>query len=146
MENIDEGLQQRVWQRVRGEGEPKGLQQLAATEQNLAAVYLMLSRSAQGPEKAMLRQLFERERSHGRCLNGMSVLRDDRPLSIRTVPPANDRMEIALRKCYAQTLKTLRSYSEREEDPEYGAVFRHLAQQEREHCRIILEILGKLKR
>lgn len=146
MENLDSGLEQRVWQRVRGEAQSAPLQALAAAEQNLAAVYLMLSRSVQGPEKAMLRQMFERERSHGRCLNGMSMLSDDRALSVRTVPPANDRPDIALRKCYAQTLKSIREYENRVEDPEYGHVFRHLARQEREHCRMILEILGGWKR
>ena len=146
MENIDANMEQRVWQRVRGEGKPGGLQALAAAEQSAAAVYLMLSRSAQGLEKAMLRQLFERERSHGRCLNGMSILSDDRALSVRTAPPANDRPEVALRKCYAQTLRAIREYESRREDGEYGHVFREMARQEREHCRMILELLGSRKR
>lgn len=146
MEKIDAGMEQRVWQRVRGEEQPAPLQQLAAAEKNAAAVYLMLSRSAQGPEKAMLRQMFERERSHSRCLNGMSILSDDRVLSVRTVPPANDRPEVALRKCYAHTLRAIREYESRENDPEYGPVFRHILHQEREHCRMILEILGSMKR
>lgn len=145
MENFDAALEQRVWQRVRGEGQAATLQAMAAAEQSAAATYLMLSRVAQGPEKAQLRQLFERERNHGRCLNGISILSEDKPLSVRTLPPQNDRPEIALRKCYAQTLRAIREYSGRTEDPEYGHVFRHMLHQEKEHCRMILEILGSWK-
>ena len=146
MDNVDTELEQRVWQRVRGEAEPMGLQALAAAEQNAAAVYLMLSRMLQGPEKSMLRQMFERERNHSRCLNGISLLSDDRALSVRTAPPSNDRPEVALRKCYTHTLRAISAYATRQEDPEYGHIFRHLRRQEEEHCRMIAEILGGLKR
>lgn len=149
MDKFDEKLEQRVWQRVRSGGPAQEplcpavpLQALALAEQSSAAVYLMLSRMAQGPEKAMLRQLFERERQHSRVLCGISILQDGRPLSVRPVPPDSERAETALRKCYSRALQTMSHYAARENDPHYGIIFRQLLHQEQEQCRMIAEILG----
>ena len=145
MEHIDTALEQRVWQRVHAEEQATGLQTLAAGEQTAAAVYLMLSKMLQGPEKAILRQLFERERSHSRWLNGIHLLQTGQRLTARAAPPENDRPEVALRKCYARTLQAIRTYEQRQNDPEFGHVFRELTRQEQEHCRMILDILGRTK-
>lgn len=146
MEHFDEALEQRVWQRIRGGADPvsgqAGLQALALAEHSAAAVYLMLARMAQGPEKALLRQLFERERQHGRILNGINILQEGTALAIRPVPPDNDRAETALRKCYSRTLQAMTHYAARENDPHYGVIFRQLLHQEQEHCRMIAEVLG----
>ena len=146
MGNFDETLEQRVWQRVRAGADPlsgqTGLQALALAEHSTAAVYLMLARMAQGPEKNLLRQLFERERQHGRVLNGISILQDGEALAIRPVPPENDRPEVALRKCYSRTLQAIAHYAARENDPHYGVIFQQLLRQEQEHCRMIAEVLG----
>ena len=37
-------------------------------------------------------------------------------------------------------------YEGRSSDPEYGQVYARLAEQEKEHCRIILELIGNLKK
>ena len=146
MEKIDAQLEQRVWQRVRGEERPVALQPLAAAEMNLAAVYRMLMGMYQGPEKAVLRRLFEEERRHSRMLAGIHLLREGKPMTARGVPPEGDRPETALRKCYAQTLRAMRSYSEQANDAEYGHVFREMARQEEEHARLLLELLGSAQR
>jgi rubrerythrin len=146
MEQFDTALEKRVWQRVHGCAEPEGtapgLQALALAEHTTAAVYLMLARMAQGPEKALLRQLYQQEKQHSRILSGISVLRDGQALVLRPIAPDNDRPEAALRKCYSRTLQAFACYSDRERDGEYGAIFHQLARQEQEHCRIIAEILG----
>ena len=149
MDKFDEKLEQRVWQRVRGGGNCDSqpgpaatLQTLALAEQTSAAVYLMLSRMAQGPEKTLLRQLFERERQHSRILRGSSSLQDGLPLSLRPVPPDSERVETALRKCYSRALQTMNHYAAREQDPHYGIIFRQLLHQEQEQCRMIAQILG----
>lgn len=144
MENLDTNLEQRVWQRVRGQQEPEGqtLQALCVGERSAAAVYLMLARTAQGREKEMLRKLSQRERGHADCLNGIGICSCGEPLSARTAAPRPERAQIALRKCYAGSLRAAREYESRTEDREYGAVFDYLARQERENCVMILEILG----
>jgi len=149
METIDTKLEKRVWQRVRGEeaADPAAsLRGLAAREWTEAAVYLMLSRQVQGKEKAMLRKLFEEEQAHAACLRGIYGLITGEPLNTRTQPPAPESPETALRKCYGRELQAVQAYSARAQDPEYGAVFTKMAEQEREHCRMILELLGNLRK
>lgn len=150
MDNYDAEMAERVWKRVRGEADAEpprtGLQGLAAAELMEAAVYLMLSRQLQGREKAMLRRLFEEEQSHAECLKGIHFLMTGNPLPLRTPPPAAETPELALRKCYARTLRALKEYEDRKADPEYGHVFRHMAEEERKHCRLILELVGGMKR
>ena len=142
MENFDAQLERRVWQRVRADAPPVSLQAMAAAEHTTAAVYLMLSRMMQGQQKEQLRRLFQREREHGRLLSGMSRLSEGKPLSFRAEQPEGDRLEIALRKCYVRTLQAAGNYAARENDPDFGHVFRELRRQEEENCTMILQILG----
>lgn len=150
MDNYNSEMETRVWKRVRGETceeQPQaGLQGLAAAELAESTVYLMLSRQLQGHEKAILRQLFEEEQNHACCLKGIYLLTTGTPLSLRTPPPVPETPELALRKCYARTLQALKEYESRREHPEYGHVFRQLAEDERKHCFMILELLGRTKR
>ena len=143
MEKLDEALEKRVWQRIHGQSLAMGLQSLAAAEQSQAAVYLMLSRLNQSTHRPLLRQLYEREKDHGRCINGISLLRDGRELTVHTAPPVNERPDTALRKCYAQTLRAIQAYRQLEEDEEYGHVFRVLRHQEEENCALILQLIGR---
>ena len=148
MEKQNLELEQRVWKRVRGEEQPGpvSVQALVAAEQNEAAEHLMLSRQMQGREKAMLRKMFEEDRCHAAILRGMNELMTGKRLAMRTSPPAPQTPETALRKSYARKLQALSEYESRCADAEYGAAFSKMAQQEREHCAMILEILGSLAR
>ena len=150
MEKIDPQLQSRVWQRVRGE-EPKQnlpdtLKALAAAKWQQAAAYLMLSRQLQGREKALVRRMFEEEQAQAACLKGAYTMLTGEPLTARTPPPVPEAPEITLRKCCGRELRALAQYESAAEHGEYGPVLARLAQQEREHCRMILEVLGLLRR
>ena len=142
MAQFDEELEQRVWQRVRGQSPQQSLQTLAAAERSSAAVYLMLSRMMQGRQKELLRQLYHREQNHSRYLNGISILRDGGALSARPSPPEGQKPENILRRCYAGSLKAAREYETLAQDPQYGGIFARMAREEQENCAMILEILG----
>lgn len=149
MEQFDTEMEDRVWQRVHGEKPPQleqSLQALAAAELSEAAAHLMLSRQLQGKEKAILRKIYEEDQSHADCLKGIHYFTFDTPLSIRPIPPAPESPLIALRKAYGRKLRALRQYENRFDDPEYGAVYQTLACQEQAHCRLILELVGNLKK
>ena len=149
MDKYDTSVEARVWQRVRGteESPPKqSLQTLAAAELSEAAVHLMLSRQLQGKEKALLRKIFEEDQSHASCLKGMHFFQTDSAISVRPVSPAPESPVAALRKSYARKLKIAKEYENRISDPEYGGVYKALAHQEQEHCRLILELVGNLKK
>ena len=144
MDNFDPAMEQRVWQRIRGEQQPQSIsvEGLAAAAQDEAAVYLMLSRQMQGPEKNMLRRLFSEEQTHGVILRGIHTTMTGQRLTLRTIPPKPETPDIALKKCYARTLKAMAEYESRANDKEFGAVFAQLLQQERAHCAIIMQLLG----
>ena len=150
METIDPQLQSRVWQRVRGEEPKQGLSDtlkaLAAAKWQQAAAYLMLSRQLQGREKALVRRMFEEEQAQAACVKGAYTMLTGEPLAARTPPPVPEAPETTLRKCYGRELRALGQYEGLAEHSEYGPVFAKLAQQEREHCRLILEVLGILRR
>lgn len=149
MEKFDTETEGRVWQRVRGEQPPKleqSLQALAAAEQSEAAAFLMLSRQLQGKEKAILRRIYEEDHDHADCLKGIHYFTFDNPLAIRHIPPAPESPVVGLRKAYARKLRALKEYESRSDNPEYGPIFASLARQEWEHCRLILELVGTLKK
>lgn len=151
MEVYDPAKAAAVWQRVRGQnggGQPTGdsLLSLIAGEMTDATTYLALSRQMSGKESVVLRRLFEEEQSHTACLKGIyTLLTGSRPV-VRTVPPEKESAEIILRKCYGREMRCLAAYEERAGDRDYGPVFAKLAAQEREHCKLVLELIGNLKK
>ena len=68
------------------------------------------------------------------------------PTPTVTPPVPQESPDRCLRRCYGQEMRCLAQYEARSTDPEYGPVFSRLAAQEREHCRIILELLGRLQK
>ncbi len=156
MDTIDREKAARVWQRVRGENAPapapeqpagtQGLLELIAEEWVDATTYLNLSRRFQGKPSAVLRKMYEEEQAHGACLKGIYTLISGSRPTVRAVPPAQENPETTLRRCYGREMRCLAQYEARSDHPEYGQVFARLAEQEREHCRRILELLGSLKK
>lgn len=150
MEKYDAEMAARVWQRVRGEAAPEGplppsVQALAAAELAQAAALLQLSRQLQGRQKAQARRLYEEEKAHGDILRGIHFLMTGKRPMLRIAPAEGIAPEIALRKCYGASLRAMKAYEGRSAEPEYGPVFASLARQEKEHCALLLELLGGLK-
>ena len=148
METIDREKAARVWQRVKGEEEnrEKGLLALIAQEWTDAATYLQLSRRLTGKDSAVLRKMYEQEQSHTACLKGIYTLITGTHPKVRALPVSQADTESVLRRCYGREMQCLAQYEARAGDPEYGQVFARLAEQEREHCRLLLELLGRVKR
>ena len=71
------------------------------------------------------------------------MITDQEPV-IKASPMTAGSVDLVLRKCYAAEMQTAREYELWASDPEYGPVFGRLAEQEREHCRMILELMGRL--
>ena len=142
---MDKGAVARVWQRVKGESESreKGLLALIAQEWTDAATYLQLSRRLSGKDSAVLRRMYEQEQSHAACLKGIYTLITGEHPTVRTLPMEQSDTESILRRCYGREMQCLAQYEARVHDPEYGQVFARLADQERDHCRLLLELLGR---
>ena len=148
METYDKAKAARVWQRVQGAAEAaptQGLQGLIAEEWSDATLYLALSRRVQGPAAATLKKMSQEEQTHMACLKGMYTLQGSGRPDIPAPPPVeNAPIGLLLRRCYGREMRCLAQYESRSSHPEYGQVFARMAQQEREHCRLILELLGSL--
>ncbi len=136
-----------VWQRVQAPAEPaQGMPELIAREKEDAVIYLHLSRVLRGRDSILLRQMFEQEQAHAACLKGIYRLSNDALPEIRIPNIPKESPEILLRRCYGREMRCLAAYEARAAHPEYGPVFFRMARQEQEHCRNILEILGRLQR
>ena len=148
MNTIDPEKAARVWERVQATNQPKeqGLLGMIAREWTDATTYLQLSRRFQGKDSATLRRMYEEEQGHAACLKGIyTLITGTRPV-VKAAPPAAQDPETVLRRCYGQEMQCLAEYETRSQDKEYGPVFARLAAQEREHCRMILELIGNLKK
>ncbi len=149
MERIDPAKAAAVWQRVHNSPPPAQNEQslivLIQDEITDSMIYWNLAKQFSGPQHTLLRQLHQQEQSHAACLKGIyTLVTGSRPV-IRAVQPAAEPAEASLRRCYGREMRCLAQYEARMTDPEYGKVFARLAQQEQEHCRLILEFLGNLK-
>ena len=148
METYDKAKAARVWQRVQGSvtADPtQGLGGMIAEEWADAALYLSLAKRLQGNAAAILKKIGQEEQSHMACLKGIYTLQGNGRPDVPPPPPV-DRAPIGtlLRRCYGREMRCLAQYESRANHPEYGQIFAKMAQQEREHCRLLLELLGSL--
>ena len=148
METVDPQKAARVWKRVHTDtpAPEQGLLALIAQEWADASTYLQLSRRLSGKAATVLRALYEQEQTHLACLKGIYTLITGSHPKIATMPLPQEEIEQTLRRCYGREMQCLAQYEQRSSHPEYGKVFARLAQQEQEHCRLVLEIIGNLKK
>ena len=149
MQSIDAEKAAQIWKRVRSQApdphSSAAMQAMITEERTDAVIYLTLSRTLPGRNGVLLRQMSEQEQSHIACLKGIyALITGEKAAMPRIFPPAQSP-EITLRSCYGREMRSLAAYESRSSDPEYGPVFAHMALQEQEHCRKLLEIIGSLK-
>ena len=150
MNTYDPKKAQRVWDRVQGGREPEpptqdmNLQAMIMNEWIAAATYLSLARQVPPREMCVLQRMAREDQGHGACLKGIYTMITDQEPVIKAPPITAGSVVLTLKKCYANLLKTLQEYEHWSSDPEYGPVFQRLADQEREHCRLVLELIGRL--
>ena len=146
MEKIDPEKARQVWQRVQSTTPPRehGLPELILLEWTNATAYLQLARQLPGKVAAALRFIHQQEMGNAACLKGIYTLLTGQRPAIKAIPPTPGDPEKVLRNCYGQEMRCLAQYEARRPDPEYGQVFARLAAQKQEHCRLVLELLGRL--
>ena len=155
MNTYDPQKAARVWQRVQSRNQEEqreqnrtegSLQSLIVEEWISAATYLQLSRQLSSREASVLQRLFREEQTHAACLKGIYTLITGEKATLQAPPPVQESPEITLRRCYVREMRSLKEYEARAADSEYGPVFAKLAEQEREHCRAVLELIGGLQK
>ena len=93
----------------------------------------------------MLKKMAQQEQSHAACLKGIYALLTGQQFPTGPNPQIQGVRESILRRCYLQELRSITEYESRQSDGEYGCVFSQLAQDERQHSRQVLFLLGNLK-
>lgn len=140
----------RVWQRVQGQKQEEkekapcsdGLPALIMAEWMAAATYGQLARQMPPKEAAVLRRMAQEEQSHALVLQGMYHLAAGERSAVKPQAVQREASDVMLRRSYAGELRSIAEYEARSADPEYGHVFTGMAQQEREHSRQVLEMIG----
>lgn len=154
MQTYDPQKAARVWQRVQQSAptnipavsatDTEALQQMILQEWTDAATYLHLSRRLNGAHRAALYRMFQEEQTHAACLKGIYTLTTGSHPKVRTMPLEQENTVVILRRCYGREMRALAQYEQRSNDPDYGHIFARLAAQEREHCKMILQLLGSI--
>ena len=148
MKNYDPNTAEKVWDRVKNTAVPTGdsqlLLNLIAEEIQDAHTYPQLAKRLPPPQAAIVRGLSQQEQAHATCLKGIYAMVTGRSAIVPPPPVTNDPPDIVLRRCYGREMRMLTQYESRQNDPQYGHIFRSLARQEQEHCHRLLELLGML--
>lgn len=117
---------------------------LLLAEETAAQTYLHLARQLGGSAGPVLQRIAREAHAHNACLEGICLLATGEVPAIGTLPPETGDAKILLRKCYGRAMRILATYEARRSDPEYGPVLTRLAEQQQDHCKTILQLLGNL--
>lgn len=146
MASMDQEQAARVWQRVRGqlpEDEGLGLERLITGEWEAAHAYAGLSRRVGSREGEILRRMAREEQGHCAVLQGMYTMLTGKHFTPPAAKPIPGTVAEVLRACWKGEKTSVAAYDSRSRDEEFGAVFAQLRDQEQQHCRWVLELLGK---
>ena len=133
---MEETMEKRVWQRVRGESDRVGaLRECLNRQGRLWSQYRSLSRRG-----GKCRMLFEQKENQIACLRGL--------LRIRTgqgaVCPRVGETSQDLAACFAEERGLLAELARLSREEELGPVFAILLREQQKHCRLLLELLGTM--
>ena len=153
MEKYDTALEARVWERLRREDpappEPprdgETLLTMIRERWADALTYRQLVGRISGPAGTVLKKLWEEEQSHVACLKGIYTMVTGEKADLTSLPASGESVGVILRRCYGRQIRCLQAYEARRAHPEYGPVFFRLAEQKRNHCMILLQLLGSLE-
>ena len=148
MQNYDPKVAARVWERVQqpspvAEEEAKLLPLIGQILCD-AATYQRLSRKLPPPQAAILRQMAAQLQASAQCLKGIYAMRTGSKATVSAAAAEEMPAAVLLRKCYGQEMGRLAHYEARKTDPQYGPVYRRLAEQTQSHCQKLLELFGTL--
>ena len=143
----DRKLEAQVWQRVRATAEepPRSdLRQLQREAMELAAIYRNLVAQFTGRQQEQARRLYLGEKANAQALAGIGLLSRQQGEALKLWQPGKEPAGKVLERCYHRTRRCMSEYLARSAEPEFGSVFRALADREGEHCAVIAELLGSL--
>lgn len=139
---MDKKRETDVWQRVTAQppSEPSmGLTALVRESAALEAIYRRTAEKLAGRGRQLATELLEGERCIRESLLGIGRLTGSPQENIRTWEPGDPGQ---LRSCYRRTCRCRAEYLARSLEPEYGEVYRQLAEQAGRNCCLLARLLG----
>ena len=134
-----------VWQRVMappGTEPAMGLGALVRESAALEGVYRRTAEQLTGRGRQVAMELLEGERSIREALLGIGQLTGSPQESIRNWEPGKPGQ---LRGCYRRSCRCRAEYLARSLEPEYGEVYRQLAEQAGRNCGLLARLMGILE-
>ena len=142
---MEEKQEAEIWRRVMSQPKPVPmgeLESLYRESRSLAAIYRWAAGRLSGKKQQLARALLEREQSMGASLRGIGRL-SERPLEAVSIwEPGNRGGRGLLEGCFARERRCQSEYTARSLDPQFGEVYRHLAEQAGKQCALLTELLG----
>lgn len=152
MEEFDGEKAARVWERVLKREdltplEPRktDLTPLVLSAQELAGLYHAAARQLGGKEGELVRGLLRQQKGMVACLKGICQISGGRVPKFPGFTPPREPARRLLESCYHRERRLLGELSRHVSDPEFGQVFRSLAEGAGKRCLTVLEILGRMK-
>ena len=142
MEAYDPNIPRRVWERVSGATEDDPLTPLMAQELTDAATLTRLAKVIGGRGGDLLR-IARQCRQRAGYLRGIRAMTQGSGPEPAVPTPPVITPNAALRRCYVNLLYRLRAYEQRIAHPEYGPVYRQMADTVRAQCAALLDLIGK---
>ncbi len=133
---MEELAEKRVWQRVRGESELVGrLRGLLADQGRLWGAYRVLGRRG-----GKFRTLLEQKENQIACLRGMLRVLTGQGAA----HPRCGSGTVDLSGCFDAEQRLLGELTRCSREPDLGPVFAALAEGQKRHLRILLEVIGTM--
>ena len=148
--DYDSFKEERVWRRVQNEKQDDAAQRqvenlpaLIMEQLQLSAAYRQLAGRMNGKDGAVLIRLAREANVQAACLKGILTLMNGHAPQSVSMPQQQSNTDVILRRCYGAQLRLLKAYENRCADAEYGPVFNRMAARGRDHCCVLLELIGK---
>ena len=141
---MEQHREEGVWSRVAAQPRQElgDLRSLLRESAALAAIYRRAAETMTGQGKVLARKLLEEELAAGACLRGIGILQATQKEQVPLWEPGTKGGRGLLEGCYHRTRRCLAEYTARSVEPEYGTVFRHLADRAAYRCCLLAQLLG----
>ena len=150
MDQIDPAQAQRVWQRVKSgdaaSAEVRALPRLLALESEAWYTYTYLAKNTPLRDSRLLAQLRDQSQSQFHALAGLHLLTTGSRPPQNPQPNLRGNAEGLLRLCWRNRQQALALLEKAQVPPEFAFLLPLLRDRTREHCRMLLELLGCLSR
>lgn len=140
MEGVDKALEARVWQRVQGRDVEVDAEEPLALARELAEHYRQLAGKSAGNTERF-RRLSGQMQATVRCLRGLCRIRGcpaDRGRAALNQEPTDRRV---IKCCHLERRLSV-ALDRMALEPEWGRIYGRLAEDARQRCAALLEILG----